>query len=162
MGRIHSSKRFYILLLSFTNRRLWPAMTPQQTYTIVLAEDNPGDVFLIRRALDAQNLSYELVAAKDGQQAIEILEEIDRDDKKINVVMVDLNLPKHDGGEVLLRLRDLPSFASVPTVVMTSSDSPKDRERCGQLGVTHYFQKPSDLSQYMEIGGIIKRLCLKP
>lgn len=135
-------------------------MTDQQTFTIVLAEDNPGDVFLIRRALDAQQLSYELLAAKDGEEAIEVLEKVASEDRKINVVLVDLNLPKRDGGEVLSRIRDLPAIASVPTVVMTSSDSPKDRERCGELGVTYYFQKPSDLVRYMEIGNIVKQLLL--
>jgi CheY-like chemotaxis protein len=133
-------------------------VSTQGKFTILLAEDNPGDIFLIRRALDAENLPYELLSARDGQQAIELLEQAARGDKKINMILIDLNLPKHDGGEVLLKLRNLEPAVSVPTVVMTSSDSPKDRARCEQLGVTHYFQKPSDLKSYMEIGRIIKGL----
>ena len=126
--------------------------------TVVLAEDNPGDVFLIRRALDGQGLSYELLVAKDGEDAVRYVMEAAAGDLKIDLFLLDLNLPRQDGGEVLARLRSHASLAKVPVVLLTSSDSPQDRDRCLKLGANRYFQKPSNLAAFMEIGSIAREL----
>ncbi len=128
---------------------------------IVLAEDNPGDVFLIRRALDGQRLSYELIVVKDGEEAIDCVTEAAAGVRKIDLLLLDLNLPRHDGSEVLTRIRGHSSLAKVPVVLLTSSDSPKDRERCLSLGANRYFQKPSNLAAFMEIGKLVKDLIEK-
>lgn len=125
---------------------------------VVLAEDNPGDVFLIRRALDGQQLSYELLLARDGEDAMTYVAEAAAGDRKIDLLLLDLNLPRRDGSEVLARLRSHANLTKVPVVVLTSSDSPQDRERCLQLGASRYFQKPSNLAGFMEIGRIAKEL----
>ena len=130
----------------------------QEKLNFVLAEDNPGDVFLIRRALDAQHLSYDLLVVKDGEAAIEYVTEAGAGRHKIDLLMLDLNLPRRDGFEVLSYFRDQPNFAHIPAIVLTSSDSPQDRERCLSLGASRYFQKPSSLPQYMEIGKVVKDL----
>lgn len=126
--------------------------------TIVLAEDNPGDVFLIRRALDGQRLSYELLVAKDGEEAINYVREAAAGIRRIDLLLLDLNLPRHDGKTVLARLRGHSSLANVPVVMLTSSDSPQDREQCTSLGASLYFRKPNDLLGFMEIGKIAKEL----
>ena len=126
--------------------------------TVVLAEDNPGDVFLIRRALNGQGLSYELLVAKDGEDAVRYVMEAAAGTLKIDLFLLDLNLPRQDGGEVLARLRSHASLAKVPVVLLTSSDSPQDRDRCLSLGANRYFQKPSNLAAFMKIGSIAREL----
>jgi CheY-like chemotaxis protein len=130
----------------------------EEKLMVLLAEDNPGDVFLIRRALDGQPLLYELILAKDGEEAINYLEQAATGARKIDLLLLDLNLPRHDGAEVLAYLRSHSSLANVPVVLLTSSDSPQDRERCLSLGASRYFQKPSNLTAFMEIGQIAKQL----
>ena len=133
----------------------------QEQVNIVLAEDNPGDVFLIRRALDGQRLSYELTVITDGQAAIDCITEAAAGTRKIDLLLLDLNLPRHDGSEVLARIRGHLNLAKVPVVLLTSSDLPQDRERCLSLGANRYFQKPSNLAAFMEIGKLAKDLIEK-
>jgi CheY-like chemotaxis protein len=123
---------------------------------LLLVEDNPGDVYLIRRALDAQALAYDLSVASDGEEAIRYLEESEAADRAIDLVLLDLNLPRRGGIEVLMRIRTSPSFAKVPTLLLTSSDSPQDRERSFRLGASAYFRKPSNLADFMKIGEMVK------
>jgi CheY-like chemotaxis protein len=133
-----------------------------KTRKIILAEDNPGDVFLVRRALN-QHLakgenSFTLLLAKDGEEAIRILEQAEEGQDPIDLMLIDLNLPRRDGGEVLNRLRKMHHLAGIPVIVMTSSDSPHDRKRCMELGANRYFQKPTELNRFMEIGRIVADL----
>ena len=130
----------------------------QEKLMILLAEDNPGDVFLIRRALDGQKFLYELLLAKDGEEAIGYVRQAAAGTRKIDLLLLDLNLPKHDGAEVLTRLRSYSRLANLPVILLTSSDSPQDRERCLALGANRYFQKPSNLAAFMQIGEIAKQL----
>ncbi len=129
-----------------------------QKLNLVLAEDNPGDVFLIRRALDAQQLSYDLLVAKDGEEAIHYVRSAAAGNRAIDLFMVDLNLPRRDGSEVLQEIRSHSNLAELPVILLTSSDSPQDRERCLAMGANRYFRKPSSLAAFMEIGGIVKDL----
>ena len=130
----------------------------QQKVSLVLAEDNPGDVFLIRRALDAEHLSYDLLVAKDGEEALRYISQAAAGQRSIDLALFDLNLPRHDGGEVLALLRSSPSLAGVPAILLTSSNSPEDRARCIRLGADRYFQKPSDLAHFMTIGKMVREL----
>ena len=124
----------------------------------VLAEDNPGDVFLVRRALDAQLLSYDLVVVNDGEEALLIVAQMANGEKHFDLILLDLNLPRRDGAEILGQLRSHISLNHIPAVLLTSSDSPQDRDRCLRLGANQYFQKPSNLASFMEIGKIVKDL----
>jgi CheY-like chemotaxis protein len=133
-------------------------MTTERKLSVILAEDNPGDVFLVRRALDAQNLNYDLVLARDGEQAIHLLNEAAAGQRTIDLLLVDLNLPRHDGAEVLRSMRQHENMKDIPVIVLTSSDSPLDHERCMQLGAAKYFHKPSNLAEYMQLGIIAKGL----
>jgi CheY-like chemotaxis protein len=127
----------------------------------VLAEDNPGDVFLIRRALDEQRLYYQLAVVTDGEEAIRFVLAAAASEDQIDLVLLDLNLPRRDGSEVLTEMRNCPGLAAVPTVVITSSDSPDDRERALRLGANHFFHKPSDLMKFMDIGRVVRELIEK-
>ena len=125
---------------------------------LVLVEDNPGDVYLIRRALDAQGLAYELSVSSDGEEAINYLTACEAAARHIDLVLLDLNLPRRGGGEVLERIRNSSVFATVPTLLLTSSDSSQDRERCLSLGANAFIRKPSNLAEFMLIGKMVKDL----
>jgi CheY-like chemotaxis protein len=127
--------------------------------TILLAEDNPGDVFLVRRALEKHGLqAVELVVVEDGQAALRYIESVDTDDSKISpdLALLDLNLPRATGSRILSRIRQSRRCKGIPIIIVTSSDSPLDRDAASQLGATGYFQKPGDLAGYMNLGRIVR------
>jgi CheY-like chemotaxis protein len=128
--------------------------------TILLVEDNPGDVFLVRRALEKQEMSFNLVVVEDGQAALHFLDRVDSDATTPcpDLALVDLNLPRATGSRILLRIRQSPLCAVIPVIVVTSSDSPLDHEAAAKLGANKYFQKPGDLAGFMQLGGIVRRL----
>src|SRR5947209_1160940 len=125
---------------------------------VVVAEDNPGDVFLIRRALSAEGLAYNIVLAKDGAEAIRYVYEAAVGDRRIDILLLDLNLPKRSGVKVLEELRLHEELKQIPVIVLTSSDSPEDKRRCMRLGANRYLLKPSNLASFMEIGKITTAL----
>ncbi len=118
---------------------------------ILLAEDNPADVYLIEEALREHGVQFQLKVAQDGEQAIQLLTQ---DDARFDVVLLDLNMPKRGGSEVLEKLHG----NTVPVIVLTSSDSPADRMQAMRLGATHYIRKPTGLDDFLAIGGVIKEI----
>jgi chemotaxis family two-component system response regulator Rcp1 len=125
---------------------------------IMLVEDNPGDVFLVRRALDAEDLEYDILLARDGVEAISYLTQAAQGEREIDLLLVDLNLPKRDGAEVLEQMRLHENLRKVPAIVLTSSNSPQDRQRCMRVGANRYFHKPSNLASFMELGKLANEL----
>jgi len=124
-------------------------------YRILLAEDNPGDVRLFREALSGRRLDFELIVVEDGQQALQFVRTADGH-KLPHIIVLDINLPKHNGEEVLLRIRALPNWVAIPVIVLTSSESPTDRARLVELGANLYLRKPSDLEGLMQIGNTVE------
>jgi chemotaxis family two-component system response regulator Rcp1 len=127
--------------------------------TILLAEDNPGDVFLVRRALEKHGLQdVELVVVEDGQAAFRYIEGVDADDSLLSpdLALLDLNLPRATGSRILMRIRESRRCSSIPIIIVTSSDSPLDRAAAAQLGATSYFQKPGDLAGFMQLGRVVR------
>lgn len=118
---------------------------------ILLAEDNPADVYLLREALNEQRIPYHLTVVTDGEQAQLAIEEA-QGDSLPDLIVLDLNLPKSDGGDVLRKIRERPELSNAPVIVLTSSDSPRDRSAIAALGASCYITKPSDLDAFMELG----------
>jgi chemotaxis family two-component system response regulator Rcp1 len=127
-----------------------------ESWSILLAEDNPGDVFLVRRALEVHQIRHELRLAKDGEQALEAVRQAEAGVFPIDLILVDLNLPRYDGGQIVLAARSGIRMRHTPIILLTSSDSPHDRRRITELGANLYFRKPSDLGLFMEIGEMVK------
>jgi CheY-like chemotaxis protein len=127
---------------------------------VLLADDNPSDVYLIREALREHAVDCTLRVASDGKDALRILssEASDVDVRSISLIILDLNLPRHDGIEILQRLRDSAMLQHVPVVVLTSSDSPRDRLMANQLGAVRYLRKPSNLNEFLSLGAVFKDL----
>ena len=131
--------------------------TPMQ---IVLVEDNEGDVFLVRRALNRTAVPYELRLARNGEDALRIVEE-NGEGQCPDVFILDLNLPRFSGGEVLARTRANRAFDATPVIILTSSDSSQDRVRSLELGADRYFCKPTDLNAFMSLGPIIQEIVVE-
>lgn len=130
---------------------------------ILLAEDNRGDVFLIRQALNEHRIPHELHVVQDGAEAIGYISRMGRPGSEPcpDLLLLDLNLPKIDGPQVLDALRQREDCANIPVIVVTSSDAPSDRAKVTQLGISHYFRKPLDLAAFMRLGAVIKDVLMK-
>ena len=125
--------------------------------SIVLAEDNPGDVFLVREALLAAGLDFDLTTIEDGEEVLRYFENVDGGSRPLpDLLLLDLNMPKCSGDEILQQLRAMPATASLPVVVLTSSAHPKDREVATALGVEQYFTKPADYEAFLKVGEIVR------
>jgi CheY-like chemotaxis protein len=127
---------------------------------ILLIEDAEPDVFLVREALKEAGLDFELRILDDGEKAVEYFDRLDANaaDPSPDVVLLDLNLPKVSGDQVLERLRRSPRCTRLPVIVVTSSDTPADKMRAARLGATRYFRKPSALDQFMQLGRLVRDL----
>ena len=124
---------------------------------ILLAEDNPADVYLIREALKEHGVVCSVRTAADGKDVLNLLASTDPSATP-DLIILDLNLPRHDGIEILQKVRSSQTTANVPVVVLTSSDSPRDRLTANELGATKYVRKPSNLEQFLELGALFKEL----
>jgi len=131
---------------------------------ILLAEDNSADVYLIREALREHGVECPVRLVSDGKDVLGMIsaqyalgEYLD-----LGLIILDLNLPRHDGIEILQRLRENPQLAHVPVVVLTSSDSPRDRLMATQLGAAGFLRKPSNLEQFLSLGAVFKELLERP
>jgi two-component system, chemotaxis family, response regulator Rcp1 len=132
-------------------------------FEILLAEDNPGDVLLFREALNSRQLPCNVVVAPDGQKAIALLggpaelsEPSPEPAWRPHLIVLDVNLPKHNGDAVLRHVRRQPWLKGVPVIMLTSSASPADRAEAISLGANLYLQKSSDLDELLEVGKIVE------
>lgn len=125
---------------------------------ILLAEDNPADVYLIREALKEHGIDSPVHVVWDGKEVLQFIEEASSAAHRLGLIILDLNLPRHDGIEVLQRLRETEGLSHVPVVVLTSSDSPRDRVVASEFGATCYLRKPFSLEQFLSLGGVFKDL----
>jgi DNA-binding response OmpR family regulator len=130
----------------------------QDRPTVFLVEDNAADVFFVRTALESQGIGRDLLVAPDGEKAIAFVETIDThpEARCPQVVLLDLNLPRTSGMEVLRRVKKSARFADVPVIIVTSSDAAIDRAEAASLGANGYFLKPQNLDEYMKLGSVVK------
>ena len=123
---------------------------------IFLAEDNPADVYLLKEALAAESSDdIQMVVAQDGEEALDFVQRRGafQDAARPDLIILDLNLPKSDGSDVLRSIRESSELSSIPVVILTSSDSPRDRAVVERLGASHFMTKPSDLDAFLALGG---------
>ena len=127
---------------------------------ILVIEDNRSDVFLLDRALKKQDLRFELIHLLSGVEALAFIrrEGAYSDAEIPDLILLDLNLAKYTGEDILREIRDAGHLRGVPVCVWSSSQSRRDDAQLKELGVTQFITKPSGLDQFMEIGKIIKKL----
>lgn len=111
---------------------------------VLLVEDNPGDVRLVREAFAATDGDHELHAVPTGEEALAVLERRaeNGDEALPDIVLLDLNLPGTDGGIVLERIRSSPALQRLPVIVLSSSDADEDVESCYRAAANAYLAKP--------------------
>src|SRR5260370_3012176 len=122
---------------------------------VVLIEDNPGDVFLVELALKESGVTDELTKFKSGEEALRALcppEGIETSAFVPDAILLDLNTPKSDGFQVLIKLKQSPRLARVPMAVITSSQAPSDKHRTSLQG-TRFIQKPAQLEAFITTMG---------
>ena len=132
-----------------------------KTYNILVAEDNPDDVFLIQLALSDSNINGSTVVVNNGKRIINYLKEVeDTKNKMPDLILLDINLPKVTGLEALKQLKALPRAKEIPIVIFTSSDAISDMNYCYENGADLYFKKPNNISELKGIMRQIKEHCL--
>jgi len=130
-----------------------------KTGAILLIEDNMADAGLVREALSEYRVTCELTIIPDGDRAIRYLQRLDELEACCpSLVIVDLNLPKRSGREVLQHLRQSACARQAIIIVLSSSDAPQDRADALQLGASHYIRKPLHLTEFLSLGSIFKSL----
>lgn len=119
---------------------------------ILLVEDNPGDVRLTEEAFEAGRITNTLYVVEDGVEALDFL--FQRGDHaeapRPDVVLLDLNLPRKDGDEVLAEIRADDTLTDLPVIILTSSDTQEDVVRSYELNANAYLTKPVDPAEFVE------------
>jgi DNA-binding response OmpR family regulator len=111
---------------------------------------------MVREALAHHRIDADLICHKDGEQMLRYIAEIDAGRAPCpDVILLDLNLPRHNGETLLARMRESPLCSEVPVVIVTSSTAAKDRDTVLRLGATRYFHKPSDYDEFMRLGAVV-------
>lgn len=123
----------------------------------MLIEDSAPDVILVRRALEWHEVECDVDVLVDGEQAIEFLDALDSSDATCpDLVILDLNLPKQSGLDVLRRFRSNSRCSLAQVMVLSSSGAQDDRDAVARLGADAYIRKPTRLNDYLQIGFTIK------
>lgn len=117
---------------------------------ILLVEDNPQDVEITRRALEKGQVKNRLTVARDGQEALDILEAI-KDDDPPSLILLDLNMPRLNGIEVLQVIKADPNLRRIPVIVLTTSTREEDVVRAYDLGVNTFISKPVRFEDFMRV-----------
>jgi two-component system, chemotaxis family, response regulator Rcp1 len=130
---------------------------------ILLVEDNPGDVRLTREALLELNVKHSLHVVTDGEAALEFLFRKGRHTKAVrpDLILLDLNLPRRNGREVLEQIKKDEDLKLIPVLVLTTSGSPLDIRAAYSLHANSYIVKPRDLDKFWEVASAIEEFWLK-
>ena len=124
----------------------------KEPFQILLVEDNPSDVELVREALSAWTSATNLVVAEDGEQAVRYLRRNASyaEEPAPDLILLDLNLPKKDGAEVLQDIKNDENLRSIPVIVLTTSDREQDVRRAYSLHANCYLTKPLEIDEFVD------------
>jgi CheY-like chemotaxis protein len=128
-------------------------MTPLKPIEILLVEDDPGDVLMTREALDYHKVRNALHVVSDGVEAMQFVrrEAPYENAPRPGLILLDLNLPRKNGQEVLAELKQNPNLCTIPVVVLTTSEAEEDILRSYQLHANAYITKPVDFERFIEV-----------
>ncbi|HEX4060355.1 MAG TPA: response regulator [Streptosporangiaceae bacterium] len=122
-----------------------------QHIEVLLVEDDPGDELMTREAFEENKIGNRLHVARDGEEALDFLYRRGQhaDAPRVDLVLLDLNLPKYDGKQVLERIRSDPELTHTPVVILTTSSSEEDILRSYKLHANAFVTKPVDVAQFI-------------
>jgi CheY-like chemotaxis protein len=120
---------------------------------VLLVEDDPGDVLMTREAFEHYKIRNHLHVVNDGEQALQFLHQTGEyaDAPRPGLVLLDLNLPRRDGLEVLAELKEDPRLRVIPVVILTTSQAEEDILRSYALHANAYVSKPVDFERFMDV-----------
>lgn len=125
---------------------------------ILLVEDNPGDIFLTKKAFKSCKLSNRLFVAEDGEKALSFLKKEGENKDAItpDIILLDLNLPGKDGREILSEIKDDEELKKIPVIILTSSEAEIDIMTTYKLHANSYIVKPVDFAKFVDIVSTIE------
>ncbi|WUT00633.1 response regulator [Streptomyces sp. NBC_00708] len=125
--------------------------TPVQPIEVLLVEDDPGDELMTREAFEDNKIRNTLHVVRDGEEALDFLYRrgAHTEAPRPDLILLDLNLPKYDGRQVLEQIKQDPELALIPVVVLTTSSAEEDILRSYKLHANAYVTKPVDLDQFI-------------
>ncbi len=133
----------------------------KQEVTILIAEDDPGHAALIRKNILRAGISNSIMHFEDGQKLLDFLFKQEgtphRKGEVSYMLLLDIRMPKVDGVEVLRQIKDHKEFRKIPTIMLTTTDDPREVENCHKLGCSNYITKPIDYERFVDV---IKKLGL--
>lgn len=129
------------------------AANQNRTIEILLVEDNPGDVLLTQEAFEKSSYTFNITVAEDGEKALAIAGKQNdyKNQPDFDLILLDLNLPKKNGIEVIKELKNDPSTTNIPVIMLSSSKQQIDIVKSYQLKANSYIIKPSTEAEYDEI-----------
>jgi len=124
-----------------------------KTIDILLVEDNPADIDLTKEALEECKIANNLYIVSDGENALAFLrkERNFRDKPRPDLILLDLNLPKIDGREILTEIKNDDNLKQIPVVILTTSESKEDITEMYKLHANCYITKPVDINQFIKV-----------
>lgn len=136
----------------------------QSESSVLLIEDNPSDVKIITQALGQTGIRMRIDVASDGEQALSFLAQLEECAKGRlpSVILLDWNLPRVSGPEVLGYIRQSDRLSGIPVVVVTSTNSAADVREIRKLGANAHFRKPTDLDAYLALKTVVLELLSEP
>ncbi len=117
---------------------------------ILLIEDNEGDILLTREAFEESKIVNKIMSLRDGKAAIDFFETLTKKADIPHLVLLDVNLPKIGGHEVLMYIKNSEKYQTIPVIMLTTSSSEKDILKAYKNHVNCYITKPIDLSDFMK------------
>lgn len=128
-----------------------PGTSAGRAIEILLVEDDPGDELITREAFEHNKLKNNLHVAHDGEEGLDFLYQRGRyaDAPRPDLILLDLNLPKYDGRQLLEKVKSDPELSRIPIVVLTTSSAEEDILRSYELHANAYVTKPVDLDQFI-------------
>jgi CheY-like chemotaxis protein len=133
---------------------------PPTPLTIIVVEDNPVDLSLIRWVLEAHQLSYELQVIEKGDYAMNYVNALAQQERRRSptIMLLDLHLPQREGRAILQRVKRIPEGSDLRVVIVTSSKNPADQRETRAMGADAYLVTPYHLNKFMQLGDLIKQL----
>ncbi|MET8649201.1 MULTISPECIES: response regulator [Nocardia] len=125
---------------------------PSRIIDVLLVEDDPGDELITREAFETHTLGNTLHVARDGEEALDFLYRRGAWDQapRPDLILLDLNLPKYNGRQVLEQIKTDPDLAAIPVVMLTTSSAEEDILSSYRLHANAFVTKPVDLDQFMD------------
>lgn len=133
-----------------------PLVSAKGRVHLVLVEDNPADELVMREALAPRFPDSHITVCRDGERMMRWIDMVETEYTPIpDLILLDLNLPRFTGQQVLERLRSNAKCRTIPVVIVTSSDAPHDHASAARLGATRYFRKPNEYAAFLKLGDLV-------